>query len=127
MCNSCGLLAAVLLAFSCFGSAPIAIGAEDPACEDAKTTAGMLDCASRRYSNADEELNLVYKQLMSKLAAERRGPLRDAQKAWIEFRDKNAAFVASDVEGGSLYPVIEAAELTEMTKRRILELKERLP
>ena len=126
MSNFGRLLAAVFLTFGCFGSSLIAIGAEDPACEEAETTAAMLDCANRLYSNADEELNLVYKQLMSQLAAERREPLRDAQKAWIEFRDKNVAFVASDVEGGTLYPVIEASKLAEMTERRTLELKEQL-
>lgn len=103
------------------------MGAEHPACEDEETTAGMLDCANRRYSDADEDLNRVYKQLMSQLAVERQGRLRDSQNAWIDYRDKNAAFVASDVEGGSLYPVIEASELAEMTRRRVRELRAHMP
>ena len=120
------LLAAVFLTWAWHAFGPDAAWASEKACEEAVTTAEMRDCINRRYAEVDGELNRVYQQLLSQLDPERRKLLRDAQKAWIKFRDKNAAFVASDVEGGTLYPILEVSELASMTERRIAELKERL-
>lgn len=120
------LLAAVFLTWMWHVSGLGAVWASEKACEDAMTTAEMRDCLNRRYAEADDELNRVYKQLLAQLGPERRKLLRETQKAWIEFRDKHAAFVASDVEGGTLYPIIEVSERALMTERRIEELKERL-
>lgn len=120
------LVAAVFLTWTWHASGLGAVWASEKACEEAVTTAEMRDCLNRRYAEVDDELNRVYKQLLSQLDPERRELLRDAQKAWIEFRDKNAAFVASDAEGGTLYPIIEVSERASMTEHRIEELKERL-
>lgn len=103
-----------------------AVSAWEKACEDAVSTAEMRECVNRRYTEVDGELNQVYKQLFSQLGAERQELLRDAQRAWIEFRDKNAAFVASDFQDGTLYPLMEISERASMTERRVEELKARL-
>lgn len=118
------LLAAVFLMWSwdALGTGWVS----EKACQGAVTTAEMRDCVNRRYAEVDDELNRVYKQLLAQLDPERRELLRAAQRAWIAFRDKNAAFVASEVEGGTLYPIIEISERASMTERRIEELKERL-
>jgi uncharacterized protein YecT (DUF1311 family) len=120
------LLAAAFWASATLGLGPAAVWATGNACEDAETTAEMRDCANRRYTQADAELNQVYKQLSSQLEPERRGLLRDAQRAWVAFRDKNAAYVASDAEGGTLSPILEVSERAAMTEHRVQELKESL-
>ena len=115
--------------FCASASAAFGLGmvwAAENACEDAVTTAEMRECIDRRYARVDGELNRVYQRLMLQIADERRAPWQDAQRAWIEFRDQNAAFVASDVQGGTLYPVLEVAERASMTEHRIEELKEHL-
>jgi uncharacterized protein YecT (DUF1311 family) len=52
--------------------------------------------------------------------------LRQSQRAWLRFRDTNAAFQAGLVEGGTLAPLIKVASLTEMTNARTAELKKAL-
>jgi uncharacterized protein YecT (DUF1311 family) len=78
---------------------------------------------NERYQQADAELNRVYEQLSAQLSDVRRERLRRAQRAWIVFRDRNSTFVASTVEGGTLYPVLEIMELTSMTQARTDQLK----
>ena len=117
-----GLLAVLFLASLGLGN----VRASEKACEEAVTTAEMRDCVNHRYAKVDDKLNQVYRRLLAQLDPERRKLLRDAQKSWIVFRDKNAAFVASDAEGGTLYWIIEVSERASMTERRIKELKERL-
>jgi uncharacterized protein YecT (DUF1311 family) len=106
------LLAVALWASAASGSAPGLAWSADNGCEDATTTAQMRDCADRRYSQADAELNRV------KLDPARRRLLRDAQRAWVAFRDKNSAFAASAAAGGTLYPVLEMSERASMTEDR---------
>jgi len=120
------LLAAAFWAYAALGLCPSAAWTADDSCENALTTAEMRECANSRYARADTELNQVYKQLSSQLDPERRDLLRDAQRAWVEFRNKNATFVASDAQGGTLYPVLEISERAAMTERRVQELKQRL-
>ena len=115
--------AAVLLvsAWHTFGSG--AVVASEQICAEAVTTAEMRKCVNRRYAEFDQELNDVYTRLISQLDSEHKKLLRDAQRAWIAYRDKNAAFVAGVFEDGTLYPVIEISERASRTERRIEELK----
>lgn len=100
--------------------------AEEVDCKTAVTTAEMRRCANDRYQAADAELNRVYRQLSAQLSDKRREQLKQAQRAWLAFRDKNAAFVASAFEGGTMYPILELSELTSMTTRRAEQLKAQL-
>src|SRR4051812_50157743 len=43
---------------------------------------------------ANAELDKVYKQLMSKLEAEQQKSLKEAQRAWIKWRDAEAVIIA---------------------------------
>lgn len=96
--------------------------AVDP-CEDAMTMIEMIDCAQERYQKADDELNEVYQELMSLLENERKELLREAQRAWLKFRDTTADFEASEVEGGSLYPLFHIDTLAFLTEKRVEYLK----
>ena len=84
-------------------SLAVSLGAERPAndpCAEAMTTVEMRECLNTRYKQVDDALNHLYQQLLSQLSKTRQTKLREAQQAWMLFRDKSAAFVASETEGG---------------------------
>jgi uncharacterized protein YecT (DUF1311 family) len=95
-------------------------------CEDAMSTAEMVQCVGKSLDAANEELVNVYNRLYERLDPERKAQLEAAQDAWEIYRDRNAEFVASAAEGGTLYSVLSLAEMLEMTRRRSDELQERL-
>jgi len=116
------ILTPILATMFLFVSMARDLSASERDCKDAVSTAEMRTCANELYEAADAELNRVYRQLASQLSDKRREKLKAAQQAWIAFRDKNATFVASVVEGGTMYPILEVTELTSMTKQRTEQL-----
>lgn len=102
---------------------PLNYLAQKPNCNNPQTQSEMNICEGVRYQQADKRLNLVYKQLLPKLENLRRKKLITAQQAWINFRDKSCAFEKSEVEGGTMAPMIEAGCLAEMTKQRTAQLE----
>lgn len=115
------LLSPVLLL--CFPAASGLLAADAAGCNNATTTAAMQDCESARYTQANQKLNAVYARLMKTLNPSRREKLRLAELAWIQFRDKNAAFMATAAEGGTLAPLIQLTTSTDMTAARAAELE----
>ncbi|HEY0275912.1 MAG TPA: lysozyme inhibitor LprI family protein [Paenirhodobacter sp.] len=95
--------------------APVAQAAD---CASAQTQADLNICVGEDYQLADRTLNAVYARLMKRLDPRARGLLRDAQRAWIPFRDKHCAFVGSGTEGGSIQGMVIAGCLTELTTAR---------
>jgi uncharacterized protein YecT (DUF1311 family) len=122
--NTCNKLQTPILVviFLCLFTGQV-LSASESDCTEAVSTAEMRRCLNERYQQADAELNRVYEQLSAQLSDVRRERLRRAQRAWIVFRDRNSTFVASTVEGGTLYPVLEIMELTSMTQARTDQLK----
>ena len=100
---------------------------EEPAarelCAEATTTAEMRLCLNEQYKSADEQLNRAYRQAMGQLSEARQAKLKEAQRAWIPFRDKTAEFEASEVEGGTMYPLVYLSALISMTEKRTSELE----
>ena len=97
---------------------------QDP-CANAQTTIEMRDCAGREYKKADDELNKVYRQLMSTLADEGyKAALKAAQQAWIKYRDANCEFESYLNRGGTIEPVVRFGCLASMTASRTKELKD---
>jgi uncharacterized protein YecT (DUF1311 family) len=92
-------------------------------CENAVTTAAMRTCEESRYTTANRELDKAYQGLMDHLDTGQKQKLRIAQQAWLRFRDANADFESSRVEGGTLAPLLRLGTLTEMTIARTAELK----
>ena len=86
----------------------------------------MRACENERYEAAQRELNSAYQGLLQQLDSTKKLKLRQSQRAWLRFRDANAAFQASIVEGGTLAPLIKIASLTEMTNARAADLKNAL-
>jgi uncharacterized protein YecT (DUF1311 family) len=87
----------------------------------AQTQAAMNAEAWADFKKVDAELNSAYAALMAKLPdAEGKEKLKQSQRAWIAFRDAEAAFAAG---GGTMAPTIRYATMTELTQQRIKQLK----
>jgi len=114
------------LVFSAFAFAALvtpALAAVD--CSQAGTQLAMDQCAKKQHDRADAELNRVFRILSRKLTDEKvRASLRESERAWIAFRDRECDFEASGVSGGSIYPMIVDQCLTAEIQARIKKLGE---
>jgi uncharacterized protein YecT (DUF1311 family) len=90
--------------------------------EKSGVTVEMINCILAETRRQDARLNENYKRLISKLAAERKNALVEAQRAWIKFRDANCGFYA-DPEGGSAARVTAHKCFLNATIDRAKELR----
>ena len=73
---------------------------------------------------ADVQLNALYQKVLKRLPDEKEGALlRKAQRAWIGFRDAEAALYADAMRGGSAAPLLYNGRKTQLTKERIKHLQ----
>jgi uncharacterized protein YecT (DUF1311 family) len=93
-------------------------------CANPTDQATMNACAEAAFQETDAELNQTYQRIVALLAddPDTKAALRDAQRAWITFRDADCAFSASGVAGGSAYPMIYANCLDGATQQRLGDL-----
>ena len=90
----------------------------------AQTQAAMNAQARADFKQADAELNKTYQALLAKLRdAESKQKLKETQRAWITSRDAEAARAAKEAEGGSIAPTLRYETMTDLTRKRIAELK----
>jgi uncharacterized protein YecT (DUF1311 family) len=83
-------------------------------------TPEMVDCLNAKAAHWDKELTMAYRQALKDAVPEQREPLRQAERAWIKYRDANCAYYAA---GEGTIARIDAAEcLRRMTQARALEL-----
>ncbi|WP_431300045.1 lysozyme inhibitor LprI family protein [Tabrizicola sp. BL-A-41-H6] len=111
-------------------AAPVA--GQEVDCTAAITQMEMNYCAEQDWSKADTGLNQAYQMAMADLKqalAERPEDLtkettllRDAQRAWIAFRDANCAVAGYPMRGGSAEPLLIYACLRGMTLARTEDL-----
>jgi len=94
----------------------------DP-CANPQTQFEMTQCAGKNYQAADAVLNQVYQRLVSMLSNEEKVQLKEAQTAWLKYRDLNCDFVADQFKGGTMRPMIYADCLADMTRKRTTELR----
>ena len=104
---------------------------------EALTQAELNACASDTYDAADAELNEAYRLAITaaKAADQRRavegraldvtqeGLLREAQRAWITFRDAACAAEAMDMAGGTAQPMVGTLCLARVTLSRTEDLR----
>ena len=90
----------------------------------AQTQSEMNAQARWEFERADAELHKTYDALLARLSdAESKRKLEASQRAWITFRDAQAAFEADQVRSGSAGPVLRYNSMTESTEQRIKQLK----
>jgi uncharacterized protein YecT (DUF1311 family) len=93
----------------------------------AQTHVAMNAQARAEFERADADLNKTYEALLAKLPdAETKEKLKQSQRAWLAFRDAEAAFAADQARGGSMVPTLRYETMTELTQQRIKQLKARL-
>lgn len=97
--------------------------AQTPNCNNPQTQSEMNACAGISFQNTDKRLNQVYRQLLPKLQGSRRQKLISAQQAWIKFRDASCAFERSEVEGGTMAPMIYSGCMAGLTEQRTKQLE----
>ena len=97
----------------------------DP-CANAETQAEMNICAGKEYKAADATLNQVYRQLTAILNDEEKSQLKEAQTAWLKYRDLNCEFIADQYKGGTMRPMIHGLCLADVTKNRTTELRNQI-
>jgi uncharacterized protein YecT (DUF1311 family) len=97
----------------------------DP-CADAQSQAEMNMCWGKEYKAADAKLNKAYQDFMSKLDESEKVQLKNAQLAWLKYRDTNCEFVADQYKGGTMRPMIAAMCLADVTNARVNELKSQI-
>jgi uncharacterized protein YecT (DUF1311 family) len=104
-------------------------GAACAPCAAAQTQAEMTGDACAQYKKADQALNATYSKVLKDHAKDAQfvAKLKQAQRAWIAFRDAHLAarFPKADkqAEYGSSYPMCRCAVLAELTAQREKELK----
>ncbi len=129
------LAAAPLPAFA-QGAVPKDGATSAPDCNEAQTQVEMNYCAEQDWMAADVELNAVYaeardwlKSFDADLPEDRRsGPeaLRDAQRAWIAYRDLACTAQAWPMRGGSAEPLLIYGCRRDLTEKRVAELRDLL-
>jgi len=105
---------------------PEQIVQRQPNCNNPTTNLEIKECIRLRYQAADRRLNEVYQQLNSKVSAEERSLLVEAQRGWIQLRDKNCEFEVYRNRGGTGYRGFLNECLERMTKQRTTELENSL-
>ena len=95
-------------------------------CDNAQTQMEMSDCAAKEFREADQKLNKLYGELASKLEPERLAKLKEAERAWIKFRDADCDFQSYLNKGGTIYPMVYNGCLTDNINNRIKQLEQML-
>jgi len=88
------------------------------------TNLGERECLAQALQDWDAALNKNYQHLKMRLSPAHFKQLKESQRTWIAFRDKEYAFIESQYEGieGSMYPNMILRQKIEITKSRTLEL-----
>lgn len=90
-------------------------------CEDIDNSQEKQSCAITAYQEADIELNKIYKSIRKELNYSQKQKLKQAQIAWLTFRDANCAHQAS--ESNEDYLIIKNLCLAKTTQLRNKELQ----
>jgi uncharacterized protein YecT (DUF1311 family) len=120
------------------------LAAQDPQwnCEDPQAQQEMNFCAAQDYRRADAELNTAYRAAIESarqadreyagLADGAGGPdtgpgeeatLREAQRAWVSFREADCRLESFEARGGTMQPMIDAGCRARLTRARTAELR----
>ncbi len=107
-------------------------------CANAMSQMEMTACAGQRFSQADAELNALYRRLIASARASDRSPdngrvpgddrpgeeatLREAQRAWVTYRDAHCRGEGYAARGGSMEPMLFQECRAQLTRARIAQL-----
>ncbi|HYT49542.1 MAG TPA: lysozyme inhibitor LprI family protein [Pyrinomonadaceae bacterium] len=112
------LVTVFALLFLMAGAYAFGQGKKTEPCADAQTQSDMNICWGNQYKSADTQLNKTYQQLAALLEADEKAQLKNAETAWIKYRDANCDF--------TIRPMIYAICLADVTNNRTTELKNQI-
>ena len=111
---------------------PLPAAAQEVDCANAMAQVDLNACAYQDWEAADADLNAAYKRAMALLqdwdanlpAAEQGGAqaLKEAQRAWITFRDKACEAEGYAFKGGSAEPLLVYGCMRVLTEERTAHL-----
>ncbi len=90
---------------------------------DLSITAEQLECLDRKYSTADKELNILYKQKMADLDESKKSSLKKEQIAWVKEKESKCAQAGKEMQGGTLETVMIKDCMVQMTEQRVAYLR----
>ena len=121
------------------------LSAQDPQwnCADPQVQQEMNYCAGQDFEHADAELNTVYRTAIqnaqaadrefARMEADAHAPnnddpgeeasLREAQRAWVTFRDARCRGESFEARGGSMQPMLYDGCRATLTRARTAELR----
>ncbi|ENV36831.1 hypothetical protein F959_01638 [Acinetobacter venetianus RAG-1 = CIP 110063] len=80
-------------------------------------------CATQSLSIVEGQIGRVYQKYLKELNDREQNQLRESQRLWVQFKEKDCAFEASPVKGGSMHSYVLSACLIDRTEKRITELE----
>lgn len=83
----------------------------------------MVECITEEHARWDKMLNDDYRKLMGSLDADAKAALKDAQKAWLAFREKECQFAYVSNGGGTLSRMAANDCMMQMTAERATALR----
>jgi len=107
-------------------------------CADPQAQSEMNACAQIDFERADAALNAEYRRAIAHARASDREPsgrlegddrpgdeatLREAQRAWVAFRDAHCRLQGYEARGGSMEMMLYDGCRAELTRARIAQLR----
>lgn len=105
--------------------------AGDP-CKDAITTSEINQCGQSEHKAADRKLNAAYQAALQRVQSQIEEPeqrkdtrqaLVEAQRLWVQFRDKDCGAVYSLWQAGTIRGAMYWGCMTARTQQRVVELE----
>lgn len=102
------------------------IGTVSNACMEqpgGSSTIGISECMSLETEWWDDRLNTLYGQLRETMDDETMFALRDAQRAWVNFRDTECSFLYTRWRDGTIRSTMYSGCMLDMTANRAIDLE----
>jgi uncharacterized protein YecT (DUF1311 family) len=87
-------------------------------CDEPETQTEMNICTAEEYKTADKELNEAYSKHSKGLSDAHLEALKQAQLAWIKYRDQACTSFGLSAEGGSMEGMLVTMCRTRLTAER---------
>ena len=89
------------------------------------STGGQSECESAAARSYDRRMNVAYAALLRKLPAAAGARLRVSQRAWLAFRDAEAAARGAlyETRQGTMFVPMQAADETAIVRDRAVQLE----
>jgi uncharacterized protein YecT (DUF1311 family) len=125
----------LLLLASLASQAPLEAEYRASHCSDPQNQSDMNICAGIDFERADAELNSAWREAIAGARAADReldrdderptneAVLRQAQRAWLSFRDAHCGWEGYEARGGSMEPMLYNGCRARITRERTAQLR----